>query len=308
MTIEEIRFHISDKLTPAKGQRGFYICPLCGSGTGPKRTAAMRINADGVHAKCFSCNFYGDVFDLVSAMDGIDRSQAKIELMREYGVEPSSATFKPIKDNHPISLPRTDFSAYINLCVSRMPGSPAEKYLHDRGFTNETIKRFQLGYDPDLFFPDYSSMNAIVFPYNKSGTYYGARSIEGKYFYKPSKDKAGEEPLFNPAAISADVCFVVESQLDAITIEQCGSHAIAVGGTGSTRKLLSHKYGNTVLVLCFDNDSTGESATNRVATSLTEAGIRYIKYNISGNRKDPNELLQEAPDILIPESVKFIVA
>ena len=52
--LDEIRQYIREELTPAHGQRGKYICPICGSGTGAKGTAAFSIDRDGIHGKCFS--------------------------------------------------------------------------------------------------------------------------------------------------------------------------------------------------------------------------------------------------------------
>ena len=66
---EYVKNHLRDyveQITDAGNQRGFYICPFCGSGTGRKHTAAFSINRDGQHYKCFSCGEYGDIFDLIS--------------------------------------------------------------------------------------------------------------------------------------------------------------------------------------------------------------------------------------------------
>lgn len=302
MTVNDIRFRISEKLTPAQGQRGFFICPLCKSGTGAKHSAAMKINYDGIHAKCFSCGFYGDIFDLTAAVDGTNLSEATRKLMEEYGAEPAEPKpGLPIKDKRPVPPPTADFSKYIDTCAARLPGSPAEDYLHGRGFTDETIRRFRLGYDSEIYFGEAKKRCAgIVIPYNRECSYYAARSITGKYFDKAKTAEAGEEPAFNPAAAKADVCFVVESQLDAITISQCGGNAIAIGGTGGVRKLMRIKYEkDVVLVLCMDNDDAGMKATAEASAALAEAGVRYIVSNISGDCKDPNELLQKDPDALI---------
>jgi len=47
-----------------------YVCPYCGSGTGPKGTPALSIHKG--RFKCFSCDEGGDIFDLAAKVHGID--------------------------------------------------------------------------------------------------------------------------------------------------------------------------------------------------------------------------------------------
>lgn len=61
--LDSIKQRLREELEPSK-QRGFYFCPLCGSGRGANGTAAFSVERDGIHGKCFSCGFYGDIFDL----------------------------------------------------------------------------------------------------------------------------------------------------------------------------------------------------------------------------------------------------
>ena len=58
-----------ERITDAGSQKGFYVCPFCGSGTGTNHTAAFSINRDGQHYKCFACGEYGDIFDLISKIE-----------------------------------------------------------------------------------------------------------------------------------------------------------------------------------------------------------------------------------------------
>jgi len=61
---DTIRRQITAMLTPAKN-RSFYICPFCGSGTGPNATGAVKLNPDGVHAHCHACDKHFDVMDIL---------------------------------------------------------------------------------------------------------------------------------------------------------------------------------------------------------------------------------------------------
>ena len=55
-------------------------------------------------------------------------------------------------------------------------GKIAYDYLKGRNLSDETIKKFRLGYDLER--------KALVIPYNSSNSYYITRSIESKRFYK----------------------------------------------------------------------------------------------------------------------------
>jgi len=61
----------------SQSRTGFWVCPLCGSGTGPNRSGAFRVYGD--RWKCFSCGCGGDVFDLIGKIERIPdfRDQAR---------------------------------------------------------------------------------------------------------------------------------------------------------------------------------------------------------------------------------------
>ena len=79
------RRHIREELTPDKKERGKYACPICGSGTRSGGDGAFSIDKDETHGKCFACGFYGDIFDLYAARDGITLEDATREVITKYG-------------------------------------------------------------------------------------------------------------------------------------------------------------------------------------------------------------------------------
>jgi hypothetical protein len=85
---EKLPEYVETVTTKSKG--GFYTCPLCGSGTGPNRSGAFRIQ--GERWKCFSCSKSGDVLDLIGEVERIpnfkDRARRASEL---FGIDGSVA-------------------------------------------------------------------------------------------------------------------------------------------------------------------------------------------------------------------------
>lgn len=314
--LETIRRGIKEELQPAKGERGKFLCPLCGSGTGPKKSGAFSIAADGVHGHCFSCEFHGDRFDLVAARDGISTAEATRRLIERYYPGEARARRSTPEDDFseqaetPAAAeeqnpPRASFLYRIEQAQAALPGSAGERYLMGRGITAETMARFMVGYEPSHYFPGLKeSREAIIFPYDRGCHYWGARTLgprENGCFDKPLSAEAGEEPIFNAAALyGGGPVFVVESQLDAMTLEQEGARAVAIGGSGTNklRKQLDKKAPAGVLILNFDNDEAGERDYERASALLQEKGLPYIRGHVAGAANDPNELLQANPEEL----------
>lgn len=299
--LNEVRKYLPEELTPAHGQRGKYICPLCGSGKGAKGTAALSIKKDGVTWHCFSCLQGGDIFDLISLRDGVDLSEATRRANSKYASaadQVSTSTPKRVQQpQQAVTQPR-DFKAEIQAFHQAIAGSAGEKYLHGRGITTESIDRFSLGYD--------ARREQIIIPYNKRGSYYGMRNISSNATHPHDKPSGVTAPLFNSAALyGSEPCFVVESPLCAISIMQEGGSAVALGGT-NIRLLqteIDKKRPDALLLLSLDNDEPkangrrpGQEAQKELGAWLEERGIPYADANISGECKDPNQALQQEPE------------
>lgn len=317
--LDRIKQQLREELEPSK-QRGFYFCPLCGSGKGSKGTAAFSIEKDGIHGKCFSCGFYGDIFDLQAARTGTELQEATRAMIEKY--EPGtahrtsaaedfrsvSASTKPATAPAPVEAPpKADFSGEAARAHEALSGSSGEKYLQERGFTAETLERFKLGYEQNHYFAGRGNYPAIVIPYDPTGHYIAWRAITEKHFDKPNTDKAGEEPVFNAGALySGSPVFVVESQLCAISIEQEGGRAVAIGGKGARKliKQLEKKAPAGLLILSLDNDEPGQAGQRELAAMLEEKGFTFIEANIAGTAKDPNELLQHGKPGELRQSIE----
>lgn len=317
--LDRIKQRLREELEPSK-QRGFYFCPLCGSGKGSKGTAAFSIDKDGIHGKCFSCGFYGDIFDLQAARTGTELQEATRAMIEKY--EPGTAhrtsaaedfrsvstSTKPATAPAPVEAPpKADFSGEAARAHEALSGSSGEKYLQERGFTAETLERFKLGYEQNHYFAGRGNYPAIVIPYDPTGHYIAWRAITEKHFDKPNTDKAGEEPVFNAGALySGSPVFVVESQLCAISIEQEGGRAVAIGGKGARKliKQLEKKAPAGLLILSLDNDEPGQAGQRELAAMLEEKGFTFIEANIAGTAKDPNELLQHGKPGELRQSIE----
>ena len=290
------RRHIREELTPDKKERGKYACPICGSGTRSGGDGAFSIDKDETHGKCFACGFYGDIFDLYAARDGITLEDATREVIAKYGkpdAAPAAYT-KAVEVSKPTpqtadQASRKKAAEYVLACHKAMQGSPAAAYLQRRGISQESISRYRLGYD--------AQTKRLIIPHDPAGSYYIARDLSGAHDVpKYMNPKGLEAILFNAAALYADEpCFVVESDLCAISIEQEGGKAVALAGTGGQNRLLAQirqqKPTAPALIVSLDNDAKGQEAALKLIAELEKQGIPVLQANISGNEKDPNEAL-----------------
>lgn len=246
-----------------------------------EKTPSFSIDRKSNIFTCFGCGETGDVITFAAKMKDVEPLEAAKMLAEMFHIDVDDCA------------KRTSIRDYLKACMRDVGQTD---YFTRRGLTQETIKRFCLGYD--------AKRHAIVLPYSSELRYYQTRSIQDKKFYKPTTEEAGAEPLFNRRALwgsSKEPVFVVESPLCALSIMQSGGSAISlcgVSGTGKLTKEVRSKKPNAPLVLCLDNDDAGRKATEGLAAELAKMRVPYIVYNIAGEKKDPNELLMAAPEQL----------
>lgn len=174
------RRFLIEELTPDHKERGKYVCPLCGSGSRAGGDGAFSIDKDGIHGKCFACGFYGDIFDLYAARDGITLEDATREVITKYGkpdAAPAAYT-KAVEVSKPTpqtadQASRKKAAEYVLACHKAMQGSPAAAYLQRRGISQESISRYRLGYD--------AQTKRLIIPHDPAGSYYIARDLSGAH-------------------------------------------------------------------------------------------------------------------------------
>ena len=76
--------------------RDEYVCPACGSGNGPNRTAALHVWANEGRWRCFSCNRGGDIFDLAGIVNGTEDKREQLSLVAAwFGLEDGARGREP---------------------------------------------------------------------------------------------------------------------------------------------------------------------------------------------------------------------
>lgn len=312
-----LKHYVNQITTPSRGSN-MYVCPLCGSGTGPNKSGAFSIEENGLKWKCFSCDKGGDLLDLIGLYKGIEGYRERLEeVCKLYGIDLDGH-----KSNGEITQPkmyhnqtknerkaptdstkteeRTDYSSFFLEASKRINET---NYLKERGLSEAVISRFRLGYDPNWRHPNVPAgvpySPRVIIPTSRYS--YLARDIrkledipEGSRSYM--KQKVGGVSIFNVEALrkSKQPIFIVEGEIDALSIMEAGGEAIALGTANNGRALVKEvKKSKPVqpLVLALDNDEKGKEASKKIGQELSKEGIPFYRLNVSGEYKDPNEAL-----------------
>ena len=315
-----------ESITERSKGANMYICPLCHSGSGRSRTGAFSIYQEGTRWKCFSCGKEGDIFDLIGEHENIpdytEQARRAGELCNistyDY-IAPTKEHTQPHIHNssYTITQPQTDYTDFFLKAHERIQETD---YPQQRGLTEETIARFKLGFVAEWKIP--------LDVYLKGGqTSTGKPRTKESWEYIPtsprliiptspysylardtrtdipeeqraySKSKVGSIQLFNKRALQTATkpIFIVEGELDALSIIEVGGEAVALGTTTKSKaflELVKAQAPAQPLIIALDNDGAGERASIELIEGLKELNIPAYRFNPCGEYKDASEALQ----------------
>ncbi|MDP4083481.1 MAG: DNA primase [Bacillota bacterium] len=131
-----------------QGRNYFGLCPFHG-----ENTPSFSVSPDKQIFHCFGCGAGGNIFSFLMELEGISFHEAAVrladkanielqlnhtELNKEKGI---SSELQAIYDAHELLC-----KFYHHLLVNTKDGQHALEYLLSRGFTRESIDKFQIGY------------------------------------------------------------------------------------------------------------------------------------------------------------------
>lgn len=297
-----LREYVKSITKPSKG--GKFVCPIpgCGSGTGPNRSGAFSIEDDGLTWKCFSCDQGGDIFDLIGKVNNLGSYPDQMRWLEGWkGVTITGDGTAPTK---PAPKPApTNYIPYYRRVAQNINGTD-----YHRGISLDTLRRFMVGYDPTWRHPKVSdrvpTSPRLIIP-TSSESYIARDTRENipEDSKKYAKQKVGSVHIFNSKALdkSDKPIFIVEGEIDALSIIDAGGEAVALGSTSEVRTFLqmvkAHRP-KEKLILALDNDDAGAKATANMidgidgAEGLKSLGIPFLKADPAAGHKDANEALQ----------------
>lgn len=183
---------------------------------------------------------------------------------------------------------KPDYVQYDQVLIKRLNqqalDSPrAMRYYEGRLITEESIKKFSLGYS--------EKQDMVTIPvHSPDGMEVGfvGRSVEGKDF-KNTPGMPKSKLLFNLHRVkSSNKVYVVESSFDAIRLDQCGFAAVATLGANVSNYQtdLLQKYFNSICVIA-DNDEAGGNMKDKIVDRL---GPRVTVIKLDKKYKDIGDM------------------
>lgn len=259
---------------------------------------------------CPKCNQTWDVISLHAELNGMDagRDFVKVcqELADKFGIRldqdsdqtPIQYTRRvdavPVEvDGEAYQAAKAKAQAYVLECSKHI--DMAKDYLAGRGISVETARRFGLGYDNGF----------LVIPtgdgFNKRNT---APNCDKKERYRKAKGLTPKGIAWNELQSGA-VCWVVEGELDALSLFEAGQIAAGLGGKDAVKSFCSvlearpdFQTNPPKLILALDADDEGQKAQNELESWLKTKGTPYAILDGSWKEFAANDTAKDANDAL----------
>lgn len=276
------RFHIQNT-------RKNFPCPVCDSG---HRTPCASYDERTERIKCFSCDWTGDIFDLMSVSEGLSVQEAAKAISERYEGKPIKAS--PVKQKEPITA---DFSEYILACAA---DEHAADYFKSRGISEKVVADHRLGYDAEK--------RLAIIPYSKA-FYIGRATVEGvgKYYRPAGVTKTSPYNARRLLESTREPLFCAEGEINALSLESIGLSSIGLGSSSDWRVLIDfidrHKV-NRPLIICLDFDAAGQASQESLCNALAERNIPYKAIAYPFAKQDINDTLRTKKEELIEYMTK----
>ena len=283
-----------------KGQNYWGCCPFHN-----EKTPSFSVNEDKGFYHCFGCGEHGDIISFVMKSENVDFKTAITELAAQAGLKMPDYKPKPAaqvaREESYYQIMSGACDIYQKLLFEPM-GATALEYVRKRGFTDEMIQRYRIGYAPKnniiankfvnvkqenlmatgmcrrgdygmydffrdkLMFPIFNARGQIVA--------FSGRCLDGS---EPKYINTTDTEMFHKrktifgfnfardAIHRANRSIVVEGQIDAIQMQCHGfPETVAPLGTALTEDHISMLCkANRNIIFCFDGDAAGQKAAAR---------------------------------------------
>lgn len=138
---------ISEYIDLKKAGRNYKAnCPFHG-----EKTPSFMVSPELQIYKCFGCQKSGDVFTFLQEHEGMDFGESLKYLADKVGVKLASYSSEKSSDREKIIEVNNSTLGFYNFILHNHEiGKKVLEYLRkDRGLTDDTIKKFQIGFSPD---------------------------------------------------------------------------------------------------------------------------------------------------------------
>lgn len=307
-------------------------CPFCGE----SNCADIIKKYNDEYFDCRKCGIKGTIIDIYGYENGIDaktnegKSQIINELCKACGIDnntntqkakqkPSTeliqAQIKTIKQHEDNKIKKYDFTDVVDrLHKQLLESAEGMNYFLDRGLSEDTIKKFKLGYEPKgvnealkdypelHYYKDLAECYPYFIPMFKEGVceYILPRQdikilekkLQDGILYKTDKEGNKREypktmnlknvptTIYNfDEAMKNELVFVCEGWCDALSLENEGYKSVALNSVAGVNKFINmiqevKDYQSKIYVIALDNDKSGKEARQKLQDELQKLKCR----------------------------------
>lgn len=252
-------------------------------------TKSFVLHGNILTSNCFACGWSGNYKQVEKALGYPLNLSPEIRARLDESSRSSTRTTKTLR------TPAAKDNATKQPIKSELPFK-FSGYLKNRGI-GEVVQRFNRVYENGVlympFFDEWGRLCGSV-----------ARGVGDRKFYQV--DGSIKTPIGIEEIKNSDFVYVVEGQIDKMSLEEAGFRAVALG-TVSNYKLVS-RLKNFNLCFAFDNDDAGRKATDLAFQYLLQ--VRKGRPNLyildyPQEFKDANEFLQAKGAEAVSDWVKL---
>ena len=278
---------------------------------------SMNFYKKGNICKCFSCGEKYNIYKLVGQEYGLNTFKEQAQKVEELynnrdlikdinNIYEQKGVFVDLdyskSENKNTTDEKQKYSDELLYCQDAWHRIHETDYLLKRGISEEVIKSNGIGYDP-AYKVGNNTIEALIIP--TSMETYTIRNIDenSNFRYK----KVGELAIYNywklkEGEYKKDNVYIVEGEIDALSLETIGKNAIALGSVNNIDKfiknLIRDRPENT-FYLMLDNDEAGKKAQEKLYQKLIDTNFSAINTNVLEKYRDVNEFLVKDKENLI---------
>ncbi len=286
-----------------KGQNYWGCCPFHN-----EKTPSFSVAEEKGFYHCFGCGAHGDIISFVMNTEHLEYPAAIRELADMAGMKmpeykPKSPARQKMEDSY-FEIIENATKLYQQL-LFEPAGADALNYVRGRGFTDDMIKKYRIGYAPknNIITNKFSNLNQsnllatglvrrgeygmydffrhkLMFPiFDAHGKVvaFSGRSLDGsepKYINTTDTELFHKRQTIFGFNFARDEIYkknrsiVVEGQIDAIQMQMHGfGETVAPLGTALTEDHIAILCkSNRNIIFCFDGDNAGQKAAARAAS------------------------------------------
>ena len=292
-----------------------------------EKTPSFTVNPDRQTFKCFGCGKGGNIFGFLMEHEGLTFPEAVRSLARDRGITVPEVGGEAREDESRVEVVRGALKAahaFFVRCLASDEGSEARAYLTKRGYDEDAVRRFGLGYAPQAWDRlvqkaakrrvggDVLEEAGLALPRREGGHYdrfrhrvvFPIADLQGRvltFGARALSDEDNPKYLNGPETIvfkKANVLYALDRARDAI--RKHGPHGEALVMEGYTDVLTCHLHGIERAVAGMGTAFTPQQA--RLLKRFTKRVVLVYDGDEAGRTAAERTL-----DILLPEGLEVRV-